>query len=266
MLLPVPEFPSAPRRYAILKPLAIAGLTALAAGACADATGPQDAASFSPDVVALATSSSTTAVLSNALVVEGSPITYSVNFGFAFSDITQVDYFFTFGNDALDAGECLIFRGGFCNPGPAPQTSRLLTIPCVNDPAECDLLRDGVDTRQVTAERWFGAGLVSVEIAALSITVHGTIASPAVQLQGIVGQLHQLQIAGILSKGQANSLRQKLLAAIDLLNAGKTTPAVKLLDGFNHEVAGLMAGNHPALTAAQGQLLINAANAVMAGL
>ena len=114
------------------------------------------------------------AVLSNDLVVDGSPITYSVDFGMAFSAITEIWYSFTFGDDALDMDECLEWRGGFCNPDPAPQTTRTMIIPCVNDPELCDLFRDGVDSRQIVASRNQGSGAASVRITSLSMAVFGT--------------------------------------------------------------------------------------------
>jgi hypothetical protein len=246
---------------------AVVGLVSLLTVACQDATAPHDAPRISPDLGTLAGSFNASAVFGSDSVVEGTPVQYTVDFGVAFSSISEVDYFFTFGSDPLDAQECLFFRVGFCNPGPAPQFSRLLSIPCANDPGECDLFRDGVDTRQLTAGWWLpGAGPASVKITSLAITIQGTVATPAEQVQGIVDRVEQLGAGGTLGQGLANSLIQKLRRAIALLNAGKPVPAVGVLNAFIHEVTGLMAGPSSVLTPAQGQPLIAAASAVIAAL
>ena len=124
--------------------------------------------------IAVAGSFSAQAVLSNELVVEGSPITYSVDLGRGFSAISAVEFHFIFGTDALDPEECLEWRGGFCNPLAVPQTSRTLRFEFSGDPATCDLFRDGVDSRQIIAERFTGSGVVSVRITSLVIEVQGT--------------------------------------------------------------------------------------------
>ena len=126
-----------------------------------DAAGPKKTVSLARGLTATLgtlTSSSFTvnAVLSNDLVEAGSPVTYTVDFGVGFRSISEVDYFFTFGSDALDPGECLDFAntdvptgfgGGFCNVGTTPQPSRLLTILCPI--AQCDPFRDGVSAGEI---------------------------------------------------------------------------------------------------------------------
>ena len=253
-----------------MRQLALVGLMALATAACQDATAPRDAVSLRRGLTANLGGSggsfSTNAVLSSDLVVEGSPITYLVDFGFGFSSISEVDYDFTFGDDPLDFGECLTFGAGFCNPGTTPQTSRLLTILCSGDPGTCDAFRDGVNAGEVAASRFAGSGVASVRITSLTVTVQGTVATPPEQVQRIVDQVDLLRTSGTLGQGQANSLTQKLRRAIALLNAGKTTPAGSILNAFINAVTALMSGSKPVLTPGQGQPLIDAANAVIAGL
>jgi len=161
-----------------MRRLAIVGLAALVAAACQDVTAPDDTAPANSGLTAelrtLTGSFSANAVLSADPVVQGSPITYGVDFRRQFSSISQVDFFFTFGNDPLDSGECLIFGPGFCNPGSTPQTSRLLTIPCSGDPVTCAGFSGGVNSGQIQADRFTGSGAVSVGIASLTVTVHGT--------------------------------------------------------------------------------------------
>ena len=157
--------------------LILIGIAAGVTAACENATAPTESNNVSllpnASVVSVTDRFSTQASLSNPLVVEGSPVTYGVNFGFGFSSISQVEYDFTFVHDLLDPGECLFFRGGFCNPGATAQASRLLTIPCSGDPGTCNLFRDGADTRQLTAGTVFGSGPASVRIRSLRVTVQG---------------------------------------------------------------------------------------------
>ena len=167
-------------------------LAALVIAACEDTAGPTDtarpdrgltgskrAAPSTTDLGALSGSFSANAVLSNDLVVTGSPITYSVDFGVGFGSILEVDYFLTFGSDPLDSGECLEFSvtgACFCNPGPAPQTSRLLTFPCSLFPAECEAFLDGISTGQRTKYLPYPGGPASVRLTSVAITVHVALA------------------------------------------------------------------------------------------
>lgn len=163
---------------------ALAGLVALFAIACEDAAAPANDSSarrpLTSDFVSQTTNFDGNAVLSGAQVASGSPVTYTVDFGTAFSSVSEVDYYFVFGDDALDPGECLEFSmelttgpgGGFCNVGATPQTARLLTFPCPSFSINCDLVRDGLTSGQLTASTITG-GTGSFKITSLTVTVLG---------------------------------------------------------------------------------------------
>jgi hypothetical protein len=160
-----------------MKRLFVWGIASLAIAACDHAT-PEAIVGTSPALAVvratIAGSYSTSAVWDGNLVVEGSPVTATIDFGFGFSTVSQVDFFFTFGADALDPGECFVWTAGFCNVGSGPQASRLLTIDCTGDPASCDLFRDGVATLQLTIDNTSAPGTGSIEVSSLVVTVHGS--------------------------------------------------------------------------------------------
>jgi hypothetical protein len=161
-----------------MKRLFVWGITSLAIAACDYAAAPEAIVGTGPALAVVGAtitgSYSTSAVLDGNLVVEGSPVTATIDFGFGFSTISQVDFFFTFGANALDPGECLFWTAGFCNVGSGPQTSRLLTIDCTGDPASCDLFRDGAATLQLTIDNTSAPGTGSIEVSSLVVTVHGS--------------------------------------------------------------------------------------------
>ena len=193
--------------------------------ACKDAVGPKDTASLrgelTADVRTLDAGFNTNAVLNNDLVVEGSPITYVVDFAVGFGSISEVDFLFTFGNDPLDPGECLEFTGefiggfGVCNSGTTPQTSKPLNFPCSLFSDLCDGYHDGVSTGQMTASRFAGSGSASVRITSATVTVHGTVAgnlSASLTAQGryLPGLFDQAGFASI-GQGQAGWLSFDIL-------------------------------------------------------
>lgn len=82
-------------------------------------------------------------------------------------------------------------------------------------------------------------------------------------MQGIADDVAQLLAAGALGNGQVSSLTQKLQAAIDQIGDGQPTSAINLLNALINRINALMSGNNPVLTQAQGQPLIDAANAII---
>jgi len=120
------------------------------------------------------------AKLSNNIVTEANPITYSVDFQTPFASITEVDYYFIFGNDQLDQWEWLQFTGdfpggfGFLNPNPTPQTSRLLTNSCSVHPEVCNAFLDGHSDGEITISLFTGTGNPSINIMYLIVYVYGT--------------------------------------------------------------------------------------------
>jgi uncharacterized repeat protein (TIGR01451 family) len=87
---------------------------------------------------------------------------------------------------------------------------------------------------------------------------------PVPALQAIAGKVNALTSAGVLNKGQANSLVAKLQAAIQQIEKGNSKPASNQLAAFVNEVNALMKAR--TLSQAQGTDLINDANAVIAQL
>jgi len=257
-----------------MRRLAILGLAILLAAACEDAAGPKNTVSLARGVTATlgALTSSTfsvNAVLSNDLVEAGSPVTYTVDFGVGFRSISQVDYFFAFGSDALDPGECVDFAntdvptgfgGGFCNGGTTPQPSRLLTILCPI--AQCDPFRDGVSAGEIIAST-FPAGPVSVRITSLTVTVFGEV---AVQqgIPALSGLVAALVASGGLSEGNGNALQAKLRAAGEQFNRGNPAAATNQLTAFIDQVNALVRAGR--LAASDGARLITFANQIIASL
>jgi hypothetical protein len=86
------------------------------------------------------------------------------------------------------------------------------------------------------------------------LTPQQAIQNLIVQVQGLVPPLNQ---------GQANGLIAKLNQAILQLNNGNPNTAVNQLNAFINQVNAFMSGNNPILTQAQGQPLIDAAQAII---
>jgi len=85
--------------------------------------------------------------------------------------------------------------------------------------------------------------------------------TPQQQIQQITTKVQGLVTSGVLNQGQGNSLIAKLDAATKNLNKGNTNAAINELRAFINEVQGnIRAGK---LTPAQGQALIDAANAII---
>ena len=124
--------------------------------------------------------------LSDNFLTGQSSIIYHVDLDVKFSRIYEIEYFFTFGDDALDSEECLmlypndVFGGfGFCNGGSIPQTSRLLSPGCSLyrdiDPELCNYLLDGITSGEIQAhDHDYGYPITtSLEITSFTITVFG---------------------------------------------------------------------------------------------
>ncbi len=95
--------------------------------------------------------------------------------------------------------------------------------------------------------------------ASCSFTV--TVLTPAGATQQVVGSVDTLVSQGILNQGQGQSLDQKLASAVKSLNQSDIKLACNDLAVFINQVNGFMRAGK--LTAAQGQSLIDSANAIM---
>ena len=83
---------------------------------------------------------------------------------------------------------------------------------------------------------------------------------------GLIDQVHSLVAQGALSDGQGNALIAKLDGVIKQLEKGKTKSAVNELKAFISQVNDFMNSTPPILMPAEGQPLIDAANAIIAAL
>lgn len=82
------------------------------------------------------------------------------------------------------------------------------------------------------------------------------------QIYAIISNVQTLAATGVLTNGQGNALQGKLQDAIEYLADGLTTKAVNELQAFVNEVTDFISKH--VLTSAQGQLLIDEADAVIA--
>jgi hypothetical protein len=87
-----------------------------------------------------------------------------------------------------------------------------------------------------------------------------TVVTPQDALNGLMDDVQVLQEGGTLNQGNANALTAKLAAALSSLNKGHSTPACNQIQAFINQVNALVTGG--TLTVAQGQALIDAANAI----
>jgi hypothetical protein len=85
--------------------------------------------------------------------------------------------------------------------------------------------------------------------------------TPQNALTGLMDDVQVLLEDGAVNGGQANALTAKLSAALASLNNAHSKPACNQIQAFINQVNSLVASN--TLTAAQGQALIQAANAIM---
>lgn len=90
---------------------------------------------------------------------------------------------------------------------------------------------------------------------------YSQIQDPAEITALIVNTIDSMQTAGILSEGNANSLRTKLNDAIKKINEGQFNTAINNLNAFTNEVQALI--NSGRLTPLQGNALIDRANAII---
>ena len=91
-----------------------------------------------------------------------------------------------------------------------------------------------------------------------------SVLTPHQAAETLIGSINDLVTRGVLSSGHANSLISKLRAAMQQMDRGNRNAAVNLLQAFINEVNALI-GNG-SLPAAEGQLLLDAANQMMAKL
>jgi ABC-type transporter Mla subunit MlaD len=84
--------------------------------------------------------------------------------------------------------------------------------------------------------------------------------TPQDQITALIAQVQALVTAGTLAQNQANPLINKLNQVITKLDNGQTNAACGQLGAFINQVNAFI--NSGSLTAAQGQALIDAANAV----
>jgi hypothetical protein len=89
------------------------------------------------------------------------------------------------------------------------------------------------------------------------------VSSPQDQITALIAQVQAL-VPGTLTQNQAHQLINKLENALKHLNKGQTNPTCNQLGQFINNVNSLI--NNGSLTAAQGQALIDAANAISANI
>ena len=97
-------------------------------------------------------------------------------------------------------------------------------------------------------------------------TVEIIVMTPREGTEGLIDQVQSLIEQGIVSQGQGNALIAKLDGAIKQLEKGNTKTAINELQAFINQVNDLMNSTPPILTPAEGQPLIDAANAIIAAL
>ncbi len=98
------------------------------------------------------------------------------------------------------------------------------------------------------------AGSLDIFVAKLAITLQA-------QLQNIIAAVENFVATGVLNQSQANALIAKLEAAIRQIDIVNNNTAINQLQAFINQVNAFI--NSGLLTPAQGQLLIDAANAVI---
>jgi YVTN family beta-propeller protein len=85
--------------------------------------------------------------------------------------------------------------------------------------------------------------------------------SPLAQIDQLIAAVQALFNAGTLNRGQENALRGPLERAEKFLDQGRAKQTINQMQGFIANVNGLVSGG--VLTRAQGQPMINRANAVI---
>jgi probable HAF family extracellular repeat protein len=117
------------------------------------------------------------------------------------------------------------------------------------------------------------AGIFTVEVTVTddggnvgTTTVEVTVLTPREGTAGLIDQVQSLIAQGTLSPGHGNALIAKLDGVIKQLDRGKTKTAVNELQAFISQVNDLMNSTPPILMPAEGQPLIDAANAIIAAL
>jgi len=83
-------------------------------------------------------------------------------------------------------------------------------------------------------------------------------------IQGLIAGVQELVDRGILNYGQGNSMIGKLEGALNQLGKGNVGPAINMLQSFVNEVSAFIQSGK--LTPAEGQPLLDAANAIIAAL
>ena len=93
--------------------------------------------------------------------------------------------------------------------------------------------------------------------------VQVTVLTPRQGIEGLIAQVQAL-MPGTLNGGQGNALIAKLEAAIQQLERGNVATAINQLVSFINQVTDLV--NTGVLPSAEGQPLIDAANAILSAL
>lgn len=93
------------------------------------------------------------------------------------------------------------------------------------------------------------------------VTVHIDVLSASEQLDDILDEVHELEVAGSLNHGQANALSKKLDNVLKKLDGGQTNAAVNQLEAFINQVEDLI--DQGVLEQTEGQPLIDAAQAAI---
>jgi hypothetical protein len=115
---------------------------------------------------------------------------------------------------------------------------------------------------QILSTTFTPADTANYNNATKTVTINVLTAAQAVQQ--LSGTINSLVSAGILTLSEVGALTSKLDAALQQISLGNNTPAVNQLGAFVNQVKAYI--NSGRLSQSQGQTLINAVNAVVAGL
>jgi hypothetical protein len=157
-------------------------------------------------------------------------------------------------NTVLDSA--LAFNGG-----PTGTHALVAGSPAIN--AGSNALAVGADGNPLPTDQR-GLGFPRIAGGTVDIGAFELQATHQQQVAQIIAQVQELVAAGVLNSGQGQGLIAKLNGVIAKLNGGQTGAACNQLNAFKNQVNGFI--NAGILSPAQGQELIDAANAVRSGI
>jgi CSLREA domain-containing protein len=156
---------------------------------------------------------------------------------------------------------------GFTSPGDLPGVAPLLG-PLANNggPTDTQALLAGspaIDAgNNATCLATDQRGVTRPQGPACDMGAFEASATPQDQIAALIAQINALVTGGALAPNKANPLITKLDQVVNKLDAGQTTAACNQLGAFINQVNAYIAAG--TLTAAQGQALIDATNAIRA--